>query len=238
VIRANHIHDISDRGYPQGEEPHADCFQTFDDSHPPTRGVLIERNLCLDVATQCLIATATESGEAGTIGRSRGIVFRSNVCGTRGSQAVLLRYFPNVAVEHNLFLPGILHRAVFAQEGSTGVRVTSNVVLGRYAAYEVERNSELGFRADYNLQFAPGLEEPPEQWREPHGLWNVDPKLLSLRGTDLDSRFVPSPASPLVDAGAPGNRGGRDLLGNPGQVDADGDGVPRPDIGPVELPAP
>jgi hypothetical protein len=38
TIRRNYVHDISDREYPPGENPHTDCFQTFDISTRHHRG--------------------------------------------------------------------------------------------------------------------------------------------------------------------------------------------------------
>jgi len=45
----NTVHDISQRGYPAGTEPHTDCFQTYDSDSPLTYGVLIQNNKCVNV---------------------------------------------------------------------------------------------------------------------------------------------------------------------------------------------
>jgi hypothetical protein len=38
TLPGNYIHDISAAGYPSRQEPHTDCFQTFDDSKPASHG--------------------------------------------------------------------------------------------------------------------------------------------------------------------------------------------------------
>ena len=64
---------------------------------------IIADNVCRNVDHQCLIATAEEAGEQGDIGRSHGIEFTGNVCEVEGSQAVLVRWFPDVVVQGNSF---------------------------------------------------------------------------------------------------------------------------------------
>ena len=99
VIRGNYVHDISYRRYPAGEESHTDCFQTFEGDPPAAKDVLIENNVCENVAHQCLIATSK------TPGRSARIAFRGNHCGNTGSQALLIGGIAGVRVERNVFLP-------------------------------------------------------------------------------------------------------------------------------------
>jgi hypothetical protein len=147
-IRENTVFDISAEGYPAGTEPHTDCFQTFDDNRPPTVGAVLADNVCRDVDAQCLIATADEAGSQGDVGRSRGIEFTGNECAVQGSQAVLLRWFPDVTVRGNTFEgPGLAGVAVF-REGSTGGSFVENTVPDGVRPYEVDATSRDGFSSD------------------------------------------------------------------------------------------
>jgi hypothetical protein len=144
-IRDNTVFDIKATGYPAGTEPHTDCFQTFDNSRPPTVGVVIADNDCRNVDAQCLIATADEAGERGDVGRSRGIEFTGNHCEVQGSQAVLARFFPDVVVRRNTFAgPGLASAAVF-REGSTGGEFVENTVPAGVRPFEVDGTSRDGF---------------------------------------------------------------------------------------------
>ncbi len=64
----------------------------------------------------------------------------------------------------------------------------------------------------------------------PPGNLAVDPKFVAPLSGDFRLRAD----SPLIDAGAP-SFGAADFFGNPRDVDGDGDGTPRPDIGAFEL---
>jgi hypothetical protein len=144
-IRGNTVFDIKATGYPAGTEPHTDCFQTFDDSRPPTGDVVIADNICRNVDAQCLIATADEAGEQGDVGRSSGIEFTGNTCEIQGSQAVLARFFPDVVVEGNTFSgPGLQSAAVF-RESSTGGSFEGNTVPAGVQTVEVDDSSRDGF---------------------------------------------------------------------------------------------
>jgi hypothetical protein len=144
-IRDNTVFDIKADGYPAGTEPHTDCFQTFDNSRPPTVGAVIADNVCRNVDAQCLIATADEAGQQGDVGRSRGIQFTGNQCEIQGSQAVLARFFPDVVVRGNTFAgPGLASAAVF-REGSTGGQFVDNTVPAGVQPFEVDAASRDGF---------------------------------------------------------------------------------------------
>jgi hypothetical protein len=144
-IRDNTVFDIKATGYPAGTEPHTDCFQTFDNSRPPTVDAVLADNVCRNVDAQCLIATADEAGEQGDVGRSRGIEFTGNECDIQGSQAVLARFFPDVVVQGNSFAgPGLSSAAVF-REGSTGGEFTGNTVPDGVRPFEVDPSSRDGF---------------------------------------------------------------------------------------------
>ncbi len=211
LLAGNLVHTIHDRGY-DGEGPHTDCFQTFDNSKPPTVDVVIERNICADVDHQCLIATAEESGADGEVGRSGRLVFRDNVCANNGSQALLLQQMPAVEVSNNLFLASIGRFGVVLELGSTGATVVNNVFVGGYEAHVVDESSAADFDAEANAQAA--------------------------RRADLypagGASYVPEPASVLVDAGRPLDAGAVDLAGEPRVTDGDGDGRAIVDIGPFE----
>lgn len=149
TIRANTIEHIKDDGYPQ--EPHTDCFQTFDNSKPATRQVLIEGNICNDVDHQCLIATAAEAKNAGKVGRSSDIVFKDNVCNIEGSQAVLVDGIPNVHVVGNQITGPNMFRGVILLGGSTGGLVQGNTFVGDFPMFEVSEDSKAGFSEAGNV---------------------------------------------------------------------------------------
>jgi hypothetical protein len=54
------VRDISDEGYPDGDAPHSDCFQTYDSDAPPTFDVVLSGNRRERVGVQCLIATGKD----------------------------------------------------------------------------------------------------------------------------------------------------------------------------------
>lgn len=235
VISGNRIHEIFDRGYANGDGPHTDCFQTFDESDTPSRDVLIEGNVCQDVDHQCLIATSTASREDGEIGRSRGIRFVNNVCDTNGSQAVLISEFPDVLVANNVFMANIESRAIIALESSTGLRVLNNLMLGSYVPYELSEDSRAGFIADHNLQHGADLGTPPSGWAEPSGLWGKDPLLENVEIGEATFGYDVRAGSPIIDGGADIEGLTLDALGKSRPVDGDGDGRARVDIGPIEF---
>lgn len=150
-ISANEVHDISDDGYP--DPPHTDCFQTYDNSSPPTRDVEISGNTCRNVDHQCLIATAQEAGQAGAVGRSRSLRFVGNTCDVEGSQAVLVRWFPEVAVRDNEISGPDLARGVYLANGSTSAAVVDNRFRGDYPMVEVDESSRPGLRVERNERF-------------------------------------------------------------------------------------
>jgi hypothetical protein len=142
----NTITDIKDDGY-EGEPPHTDCFQTYDNSRIPTVGVTIADNVCRNVDVQCLIATAEESGQDGEVGRSHGIEFIRNECAVNGSQAVLVEWFPGVVVRDNAF-EGPNDRAAYFLDGSTDGEFTGNTVRRKVRPYQIDQSSKGGFTTD------------------------------------------------------------------------------------------
>lgn len=150
LIRDNHVHDISDRGYPPGQEPHTDCFQTFDNAKPVTSDVRIERNICRNVDHQCLIAEAPERG------RSARIVFRDNICENNGSQGVLVRHIADIEIAGNRFLGSIRHFGVVLRAGVRDAKVVCNLVEGRLRALDADDSSRIGLEVAGNR--APGID--------------------------------------------------------------------------------
>ncbi len=146
-IVGNTVTDISDDGY-GSDPPHTDCFQTYDNSRPPTVGAVVSGNECRDVDHQCLIATAEEAGTSGQLGRSRGIEFTDNVCDVGGSQAVLVQWIPDVVVRSNTLRGPDLDRAAIFLDGSTGAEFTDNEVPDEVAPYQLDEESEEGFTTD------------------------------------------------------------------------------------------
>lgn len=148
-ITGNRIEDISDDGY-QGEAPHTDCFQTFDNGGDTTSDVVIRDNICRRVDHQCLIATAEQSGELGLVGRSRTIEFVDNHCEVGGSQAVLVRWFPEVTVRGNTIGGPALRWGAYFSDGATDGEFSGNRLRGDFAPYAVDESSKPGFEATGN----------------------------------------------------------------------------------------
>lgn len=146
-ITGNLIADIKDDGY-TGEPPHTDCFQTFDNGKKlATYDVLIQGNTCTNVDHQCLIATAQEAGLAGQVGRSNHISFVDNTCDVEGSQAVLVRWVPDVEVRRNTFTGSNLSNAIVVQNESTGAWIADNVVEAKVPGLDVDASSANGLVA-------------------------------------------------------------------------------------------
>jgi hypothetical protein len=232
TFRGNYIHDISDRGYPEGENPHTDCFQTFDNAKPSTTNVVIENNICDNVDHQCLIATALRK-------QSAGIKFRNNICNNNGSQGVFIRNFRSIEVTNNLFLPSIKYFAVRAEAESTKTTIANNIFVGEFWPYDIDDSSRAGLKTDYNLADHPGQATQPEWWKFPeqHGIWTTDPKFVRAGDGKFDA-YRPGPGSPLIDRGSNAyGAASTDLAGNPRIVDGNGDGIATIDIGPYEFTA-
>jgi len=143
-ITNNTIFDISAEGY--GSPPHPDCFQTLDNSKPPTFDVVISGNTCRNVDAQCLIATGDQDRNSSAPSDVPSISFRSNTCANNGAQAVNVRRWPNVVIEHNIFSGPNLTRAVLITEDSTGCTVTDNHTTGDRPTVEVDSSSQPGSR--------------------------------------------------------------------------------------------
>jgi parallel beta-helix repeat protein len=146
----NTIRDIKASGY-RGGGPHTDCFQTYNTGGaPPTYDVVIADNVCTNVDVQALIATSDDPRARDAPGGQTTIVFERNTVSVNGAQAVLLRNFPNVIVRGNRFSgPG--DRAVMLTEGSTGCVMIDNIVTARIRPFEIDRQSEPGFKASGNV---------------------------------------------------------------------------------------
>ncbi|MGQ0717410.1 MAG: right-handed parallel beta-helix repeat-containing protein [Pseudonocardiales bacterium] len=161
-LTGNTIKDIKASGY--GDEgPHTDCFQTYDSADtPPTYDVVIANNICENVDVQCLIATIDDRRAASAPMGQTAITFEGNTCAVNGAQAVLLRNFPQVVVRGNNFSgPG--DRAVQLTGESTDVAVIGNTMTGRMRPFEIDRQSEPGFRESGNTsRFREGFPTEPQ----------------------------------------------------------------------------
>jgi parallel beta-helix repeat protein len=148
-LTENTIKDISAAGYPRGG-PHTDCFQTYDTRDaPPTYDVVIADNVCTNVDVQALIATNDERRGGGAPAGQASIIFERNTVVVKGSQAVLLRNFPDVVVRDNRFSgPG--QRAIMITEGSTNCTVVGNIMTGDLRPFEIDPESERGFQESDN----------------------------------------------------------------------------------------
>lgn len=147
VVDGNRVSDITHAGYGDGA-PHTDCFQTFDNSRPPTVGARVTRNTCHNVDDQCLIATAEESGLQGAVGRSRGIEFTDNQCDVGGAQAVLIRWIPDTVVEGNRLGGSALDRGAYFGDGSVRGSFVGNTTPPGVRPVQIDDGSLVGFRTD------------------------------------------------------------------------------------------
>ncbi len=148
-LTGNTIKDIKASGY-RDEGPHTDCFQTYDSADtPPTYDVVIANNVCQNVDVQCLIATIDDRDARRAPAGQTAIIFEGNTCAVNGAQAVLLRNFPQVIVRGNRF-SGRADRAVQLTGESTDVSVIDNTMTGRMRPFEIDRQSEPGFRNSGN----------------------------------------------------------------------------------------
>lgn len=148
-ITDNTVSDISAEGYSRGA-PHPDCFQTLDNSKPPTFDVTISGNTCRNVDAQCLIATGDQDGNSRAPSGTPSIIFVKNNCANNGAQAVNVRHWPNVVVEQNTFSGPNLTRAVLISEGATGCTVVGNTTTGDRPTVEVDASSRPGARVGNN----------------------------------------------------------------------------------------
>jgi hypothetical protein len=147
-ITDNTIVDISAEGY--HSPPHPDCFQTLDNSKPPTFDVVISGNTCRNVDAQCLIATGDQNGNSGAPPGRPSITFVENKCANNGAQAVNVRRWPNVIVDQNTFSGPNLTRAVLISEDSTGCTVVGNTTTGNRPTVQVDGSSRPGSHVDDN----------------------------------------------------------------------------------------
>ncbi len=138
-ITDNTISDISAEGY--RSPPHPDCFQTLDNSKPPTFDVVISGNTCRNVDAQCLIATGDQDGNSAAPPGVPSITFTGNMCANNGAQALNVRHWPNVVVSQNTFSGPNLTRAVLISEGSTGCAVTGNTTTADRPTVEIDGSS-------------------------------------------------------------------------------------------------
>jgi hypothetical protein len=147
-ITDNTISDISAEGY--HSPPHPDCFQTLDNSKPPTFDVVISGNTCRNVDAQCLIATGDQGSNSGAPPGVPSVTFVRNQCANNGAQAVNVRRWPNAVVRQNTFSGPNLTRAVLISEGSTGCTVVGNTTTENRPTVEVDGSSRSGTRVDNN----------------------------------------------------------------------------------------
>ncbi len=144
----NTIKNITATGYPEGQGPHTDCFQTYDTRGSRTiKDVVIADNLCQNVDVHCLIAT---SNDRATVPKGlTTILFEHNKCAVNGAQGVLLEGFPNVVVRDNTF-SGPQYRAVLVSKGSIDATVVDNTVIGNIPPFDIDDESRPGFHAEGN----------------------------------------------------------------------------------------
>jgi hypothetical protein len=147
-ITDNTVFDISAEGYRSA--PHPDCFQTLDNSKPPTFDVTIAGNTCRNVDAQCLIATGDQDGNSRAPSGVPSIIFVKNNCANNGAQAVNVRHWPNVVIEQNTFSGPNLTRAVLISEGATGCTVVGNTTTGGRPTVEVDASSRPGVHVQDN----------------------------------------------------------------------------------------
>lgn len=140
----NTVHDISQKGYPVGTEPHTDCFQTFDEDSPISYGVVIQDNKCVNVDAQCLIASGTDRHNAGVPPGQIAIQFLDNYCQSDADQAIYLEGYPNVAIKGNTFSSDYTV-ALLAVQSAVNVKLEDNILVGKFQPFNVDPTSMAGF---------------------------------------------------------------------------------------------
>lgn len=236
-IVGNHIHDIRRDALPglaPADQPHVDCFQTFDIRGFAIEDVVIARNLCVRVDGSCVIATAGNAAGATTPARSRRLVFSDNVCRVGGSQAVYLSGIDDALVAGNLFEAGAVFYGV-SSERSTNVRVVNNVFEGDAWPYWSDGEPVV---AAGNVTGATTQVRPSPTWSEPLERWGVTTGLAPVPGAPEGCRRS-SAGSVLVDRGVAVPSTATvmptlDVTGSARIADGNGDGVAAIDIGPFE----
>jgi parallel beta-helix repeat protein len=150
-IENNYVHDISQKGYPAGTEPHTDCFQTYDSDAPTTWGVVVSNNRCINVDAQCLIASGTDRHNAGVPAGQIAIQFLNNECKSGAVQGVYLEGYPNVVIRGNHFESNY-DSAVLIAEAATNVKINDNVLVGQgMDPYQIDATSRPGFDESNNI---------------------------------------------------------------------------------------
>lgn len=211
VIRHNYIHDITEDEAPGA---HTDCFQTFDNDHPPTTNTLIEGNQCRNLDHQMVILSAETKRQSSNI-RIRNNLFETPADRLINWQLIYVRQVRNVEVIHNTFVRA-RYRGLYIGSDATGTIVKNNIFYEVPLDYEIESNSLSAFVSDYNLHFPTANPAPG-----PNSIVG-DPLFVNLAA----SNFHLSASSPAVDEAQ--NLG----------VLMDYDGVTRgalPDIGAFEF---
>lgn len=135
-ILRNRVHDLV--AGPM-QDAHPDCAQTFatDGSGGGSSGFEFAGNHCEgpDGHGQCVMAEgpgSTEGGGGGP-GRSENWSIHDNYCATHSFQSIDLRGVDNVTVKNNDFSGGTGTEAVQANDGSTGLVTTGNILGTGYA---------------------------------------------------------------------------------------------------------
>jgi hypothetical protein len=139
----NFVHDIPVAGYPPGQAPHGDCFRTADQAGQPSAGVSLTGNVCAGVGGRCLTADGTQRGAAAAPAGSQALSFENNYCQSGTGYAVALFGYPGAQIEDNIFSAPYT-TAVFAAEGSTGVAVTGNTLVGDFGPAQADATSATG----------------------------------------------------------------------------------------------
>jgi hypothetical protein len=150
TFQHNYVHDIDATGYPPDQAPHADCFRTTDSPGQAGSGVLLFDNVCANVSGHCLAADGSQRHGASVPDGEPGLRFMDNYCQNSAPQAVQLVAYPDVLVQGNTFSADY-RTAVLAQQGSTGVTVTDNTLVGTFAAYQVDASSTAGLEHSDNV---------------------------------------------------------------------------------------
>jgi hypothetical protein len=147
TIRHNYVHDIAGEGYPAGPAPHADCFRTADSPGQAATGVLLADNTCANVAGNCLSADGSQRQGATA---AQGLRFLHNFCQNGAPQAVSLLAYPDVTIQGNTFSADY-RAAVLARQGSSGLQVIGNTLVGTFAAYLTDSSSASGLGCSGNV---------------------------------------------------------------------------------------
>jgi hypothetical protein len=122
-------------------------MQTFTSGRPSSENVLIEGNSCEQIANICLMAEGPgDVGDGGGgDGTSANWTLENNTCEFGAAQGYMIEAVQNVTMTNNEFT-GKADKAIGLDIGSTGARVSGNVLNGISNVVGMDSSSKKGYQ--------------------------------------------------------------------------------------------